>query len=328
MKLLLALFICFVIAAPEVQGCTHYITATGTVKCKVDNQYKPLPLVKVELLDDDGYLGNQRMADGRTNSNGEFSLTGSGRDIFCGKPDPKIKVVYDYSGSYGTMRIRNPLGQTRDHLTDKKRYSRYVTFNINIDDEHCRAYYRFYHCGLKYYYSTVQSKPPYGTLYVTTRATAVTPYAPHTKIKVPHSEDPISCETAKHEFAHTIRHHYDGTYEHFLSDAGRFWYLRSHGCTDDTNAGFAFNEGWAEYWEDSCTSKLPLALTIGNKRNIMCHTSIHIFLLCMVTININVSYDYAVVITHKIKIIHLYKLMPKMGTNHQRHAHTQYMKGT
>ena len=278
MRLLYALFVCFIIVA-EVQGFRflrrrHYVTATGTVKCKVDNQYKPLPFVKVELLDDE-FIGNSKMADGRTNSNGGFSLTGSGRDII-GKPDPKIKVVYDYSGPYGTMRIRNPLGLTRDYRTNKRSYSRYVTFNINIDDEHCRAYYRFYHCGLKYYYDTVGRTPPYGTLYVTTRAVIAgltgSPYAEHTKIRVPRSEDPISCDTAKHEFAHTIRHHYDGNKGHFLWDAGRFWYLRSHRCTDDTNAGFAFNEGWAEYWEDSCTSKLHLALTIGNKRNIMCHT--------------------------------------------------------
>ena len=264
MRLILALFICFVIASPEVQGRTYYITATGTVKCKVGNQYEPLPLVKVQLV------GNSKMADGRTDSNGEFSLTGSGQD----KPDPKIKVVYDYSGSYGSMRIRNRLGQTRDHCADKKSYSRNVNFDIKIDDEHCRAYYRFYHCGLKYYYDTVGRKPPYGTLYITTRAVLAdlfrTAYAPYTKIKLSHSVDPITCTKAKHEFAHTIRHYYDGTYGHFLSDAVRFWYPRKHSCTDEKNAGFAFNEGWAEYWAGRCTSKLPLALTIGNKRNIMC----------------------------------------------------------
>ena len=283
MRILYALLVCFIIVA-EVQGfrliCRrHNVTATGTVKCKVDNQYKPLPLVKVELLDGN-LVGYSKMADGRTNSTGGFSLAGSILDIF-GKPDPKIKVVYDYSGPYGAMLIRNPLELTRDHHTDKKRYSRYVTFNINIDDEHCRAYYRFYHCGLKYYYNTVGRTPPYGTLYITTRAVIAgltgSPYAEHTKIRVPRSEDPISCDTAKREFGHTIRHHYDGSYGHFLGDAGRFWYLRSHRCTDETNAGFAYNEGWADYWGDSCTSKLPLALNIGNKTIIMCHTSIHIF---------------------------------------------------
>ena len=260
MRLLFALFICFVFVTPEVQGWfkkkKHYVTATGTVKCKVDNQYRPLPHIKVELLDDE-LVGSTKMTDGRTDINGKFSLTGSGRDIFGSKPDPKIKVVYDYSGSHGSMCIRNGFGSTRDHRTDKKRYSRYVNFgNINIDDEHCRAYYRFYHCGLKDYYSTVGSKAPYRTLYVTTGATAVTPYAPYTKIKVPHSEDPISCQTAKHEFGHTIRHYYDGNYAHFLWDAGRFVYLRSHSCSMETNAGFAFNEGWAEYWEDDCQGKL------------------------------------------------------------------------
>ena len=85
MKLLYALLVCFVIVA-EVQGIKfirrkHYVTATGTVKCKVDNKYQPLPFVKIELLDDE-LVGNTKMADGRTDINGRFALTGSGRDVF------------------------------------------------------------------------------------------------------------------------------------------------------------------------------------------------------------------------------------------------------
>ena len=155
------------------------------------------------------------------------------------------------------MLIKDRLGFTRNYRTGKRRYSRYVSFDINIDDEHCRAYFRFYHDGLKYYYNTVGSKAPYGTLRVTSKALiGTTPYAPYTKIKLPGRADPISSGTAKHEFAHTIRHYYDGNYAHFLADAGRFWYLRSHSCSLETNPGFAFNEGWAEYWENACNCKL------------------------------------------------------------------------
>ena len=49
---------------------------------------------------------------------------------------------------------------------------------------------------------------------------------------------------------------YDGSYGHFLVDAARYIYTRNHDCGKQTNNGFAFNEGWAEFWAGECPSKL------------------------------------------------------------------------
>ncbi|HET8822354.1 MAG TPA: hypothetical protein VFM57_12460 [Thermoleophilaceae bacterium] len=57
--------------------------------------------------------------------------------------------------------------------------------------------------------------------------------------------------TSFHEFAHAMRHSFDGGFAHFLVDAGRFQYPQFHSSCKDTNQGFAFNEGWAEYWARS-----------------------------------------------------------------------------
>jgi hypothetical protein len=54
--------------------------------------------------------------------------------------------------------------------------------------------------------------------------------------------------TSFHEFAHSMRHSFDGGFAHFLVDAGRFQYPQNHTACKLTNQGFAFNEGWAEYW--------------------------------------------------------------------------------
>jgi hypothetical protein len=54
-----------------------------------------------------------------------------------------------------------------------------------------------------------------------------------------------------HEFAHSVRHSYDGGFPHFLYDAARFTYLQKHNLLSVTNPGFAFNEGWAEYWANT-----------------------------------------------------------------------------
>ena len=41
---------------------------------------------------------------------------------------------------------------------------------------------------------------------------------------------------------------------HLGLDAFRFNYFRRHYCSLQTNEGFAFNEGWAEFWAGSCTA--------------------------------------------------------------------------
>jgi hypothetical protein len=75
-----------------------------------------------------------------------------------------------------------------------------------------------------------------------------------------------------HEFAHSVRHSYDGGFPHFLNDAAHFEYLQHHNLLSVTNPGFAFNEGWAEYWakttmqcadptDFSCEGNVATALT-------------------------------------------------------------------
>jgi hypothetical protein len=53
---------------------------------------------------------------------------------------------------------------------------------------------------------------------------------------------------SEHEFGHSIRHSLDGDVTEFYLDVVKFKYARSHSACDVTNEGFAFNEGWAEYW--------------------------------------------------------------------------------
>ncbi len=51
-----------------------------------------------------------------------------------------------------------------------------------------------------------------------------------------------------HEFAHSVRHSFDGGFLHFLADAARYGYAKTHELCLVSNEGFAFNEGWAEFW--------------------------------------------------------------------------------
>jgi hypothetical protein len=104
---------------------------------------------------------------------------------------------------------------------------------------------------------------PAGTITVLDNApTSGVPFSPYTDVFWPAGysptenvgtvAEPVFRSVAQHEFAHTVRHALDGDRAHFFFDTARFWYLRSHSGSscDKTNHGFAFNEGWAEYWAD------------------------------------------------------------------------------
>ena len=54
----------------------------------------------------------------------------------------------------------------------------------------------------------------------------------------------------------------DGSLAHFLRDVVRFGYLRRHTCSTKSNLGYAFNEGFAEFWAGECSYRS----TFGSSR--------------------------------------------------------------
>ena len=107
--------------------------------------------------------------------------------------------------------------------------------------------------------------------------TSGVPFSPYTDVFWPAGYSPTKVvdgatkSVAQHEYAHTVRHALDGNEAHFFFDSGRFWYLRSHSgsaCTP-TNHGFAFNEGWAEFWADEVrATPCPNATDFSIERNV------------------------------------------------------------
>jgi len=115
--------------------------------------------------------------------------------------------------------------------------------------------------------------------------TAGTPLAPYTDVFWPAGYSPVrnidigpgvrvSRSVARHEFAHTFRHALDGGLLHFGSDSLEFFYPRTHSAlsckrNEPANHGFAFNEGWAEYWADEVyVEPCPNAADFSIERNV------------------------------------------------------------
>ena len=118
-----------------------------------------------------------------------------------------------------------------------------------------------YQCGLytgfsqagRDYQNDVGSPPPQGVTVARAGApTAGVPFALYDEVWWPSGKPAIKdgISVPKHEFAHVFRHRFDGGAGHFFGDSAYFWYLRHHSASscEPTNSGFAFNEGWAEYW--------------------------------------------------------------------------------
>lgn len=228
------------------------VKALGQVTC--DGQ--AMPYVFVELMDKDPTVDTE-MGRSRTNVHGEFKVNGSGRDWFRGKPDPYIRVSYSYSGHCGRMKVVGAYKKVRNGKSRVKPYNENINFGtINFANIHCRAYMQFYK-ALEHFKKKARTLLPYRVLYVRTKAPlhGGTPYSTTNIVRIPGKYKTISYATAKHEFAHTIRHTYDGSLAHFLGDAAKYKYTQHHHCGKKTNYGFAFNEGWAAYWEGACHGK-------------------------------------------------------------------------
>jgi len=115
------------------------------------------------------------------------------------------------------------------------------------------AIWRGVHLAHQEYQRVVGSNPPQGGQEIQADApTAGTPFTPHTSIwwasDFNVARNPGEDTVARHEFGHAFRHAFDGDLGHFLGDVVTHNYLRHHSACDRTGLGFAFNEGWAEYW--------------------------------------------------------------------------------
>ena len=124
------------------------------------------------------------------------------------------------------------------------------------------------HTAYQEYISSVGSPPPTGDYEIRLWSGFETPYSylstTEWPIGYPNNFNPPAGTNdfndylvSFHEFGHTVRHSLDGNGAHFLYDATRFDYARSHSICESTNDGFAFNEGWAEFWSKDPTLEGP-----------------------------------------------------------------------
>jgi hypothetical protein len=261
------------------------VTATGSAFCYdgTDSAYHPLAGARVELMDSDcdgSQLCDDEMGHSRVGEDGRFTVTGRGGDPGLIGTNPDVYVRFAYDDGDG-VRLTNELNSTRSWSTPEHDHNNtgdgsivdFGTWSTGAG----AAPGEGTPCGVwiaarKAYraYVDVRGSPPAGHLDVEYWS-AIYSGTPWTNTDTIHWPMRFRSSAAAHEFGHSIRHAADGDGSHFAVDVARFQYARSHQrCASDGNrkpgesdaslSAYAFNEGWATYWDGAvsgCTSTDP-----------------------------------------------------------------------
>jgi hypothetical protein len=245
------------------------VEARGEVRCAG----VPMAGVRVELMHSKVSWSDafDSVMDGVvTDDDGRWQMRGAGGSIW-GPPAPYVRVVY--TSIFGDasippakgVRIHDEVGSTHsNHLGVRDFPWRPAVIDMGVldfDTTDCRLWSLGDRAGTDYKDDIERVVPlPYTQLDIV-RWSGLYIGQPSSGLATIYWPTNASVEDWKvfHEFGHTIRHSLDGGYSHFLRDATRFTYARNHNQCDDTNAGFAFNEGWATLWSTriSLPPKVP-----------------------------------------------------------------------
>jgi hypothetical protein len=200
---------------------------------------------------------------GVTDASGRYHLRGAGGNSF-GPPESYVRAVYvaAFDGPPpATARVVDEIGSVR---SDNGRAFPWHSGVIDMGAQNFGGI----DCGLwQQLQRVVQDYEdeisagfggialPYANLDVL-RWSAIFTGTPWTSLDTIHwpTNYPAFPRSVFHETGHSLRHSFDGDPGHFSWDATRFVYARFHDVGDDTNEGFAFNEGWAELWETRTTT--------------------------------------------------------------------------
>lgn len=235
LAVLLSLFLSIANSIPT-EG--RNISAVGKVLCAG----RGLIFSEVSLFDGN----NSSIGKTNTSAQGEFKIDGILKNVST-HGSISLSVDYYHTRFFGRFALSK-----KDRVTfNATRYAVQDLGTIHFDNNRCHAYHSFLKAALDYVLR-MRGPLPFGLrIEMDTALHRGLPYAYYGEVRIPPNYN-ISENTAKHELGHVIRHRLDGGFLHWLWDVFRFKYWKPHDCSKVTNRGFAFNEGWAEFWAGNC----------------------------------------------------------------------------
>jgi hypothetical protein len=225
-----------------------YSRVRGRLVCQSGGASNSLAHLKLEIGDHEGL----------TNTNGEFSIAGSFTETI-----PKLVLRYDsevtsHSVTTHLLVMNDRHASHSDTLRSLTGTGSGDTLDLGlltVSFKDCELW-RLGVQVIDHYHREISDSPPagefrikrWGGVYVGDPHAfydyAVLPANFVSKYDVNERQGVVS-----HEFGHSIRHVADGDIWHWHWDNFRWAYARNHDGTEIANQQYAFNEGWANYWE-------------------------------------------------------------------------------
>lgn len=216
---------------------------------------QPLVAARVTLKDDDGWLGSSTLRTGYLGADGGFDLSATADDgLWQGKLDPFIEIELETSG--GRLVVESEILKINVKCSTSSRSETEGTINFGTlacgGSEGKDASALFAHMKKAYDRFTattgISSIPRHdgkaAVLFPVLFAAGV-PWTTEESVHWPGGYRDF--KAVFHEFGHRTRHAQDGDFGHFLGDVASYTYTQQHWLNKETNEGFAFNEGWAEF---------------------------------------------------------------------------------
>jgi hypothetical protein len=246
-------------------AASEAVTFNVTGKWTCSNRGKVIPIAgaRVELWHEISYWPDDKLGSRHTASDGSFNFgvqAGSNFDLYA-----KLVLNDDNGTSLGNWYSFSDWDTETSTVGSHSGTVNLGTWQISKDNgsgtPKC-AIWQGAHNAYGNYRQVIGSRPPDSNYSISADFPCCgTPFTTRDTTRWPSgyqtgsSGDPDGGFSVNfHEFAHSVRHSFDGNFTHFLFDVGRFGYAQNHSLCSNTNQGFAFNEGWAEYWAHTLTT--------------------------------------------------------------------------
>ena len=223
----------------------------GQWLCNNHGSVTPLVGARVELWKSNSYWFNETLGGTHTSANGSYSFGVRAGDNF----DLYAKVVLNdnqgvHLGEWYSFSDWDTETNTTGSHSGLVNLGTYEISKDNGSGTPKCAVFQGAHTAYQNYKQIIGSPPPDTSCLISADFPCCG--VPFTTLDTTHwpggYETGAAYSVNFHEFAHSVRHSFDGGTAHFLFDVARFGYAKSHSLCLSSNEGFAFNEGWAEFW--------------------------------------------------------------------------------